>query len=155
MPEAKVQANETPKPMHPSTNPSWKKLSDRIAQAELQLKGGNLTPAETAQFQAALDRDRIKLVEVETAINDINSAPTTSSQDRREAELNRREGQLRAGENALVEREAQLRSERNAVIEREQALATREADLTAREAAFDKVCAGTAAPPTTDASSIL
>lgn len=127
MSEAKRQANEPPKPvMTPSTNPSWVKLTTRIAQNELQLKGGNLTPAQQVQFESQLERDRIKLLEVETAIVNANTAPTTSSQDRREGELNRREGQLRAAENALVDRT-------NALIKRAEGLNDREADIIRRE----------------------
>ena len=147
MPAAKQQANETPKPIIPSTNPSWLKLTARIAQTELQLKGGNLSPAQVAQFESQLERDRVKLVEVETAITDANTAPTTSSQDRREHELNRREGQLRAGENALVERTRVL-------IEREEALNTRERTFNESvQAAHVRASAGE--PPADDASSIL
>lgn len=129
MNEAKKQAGEIPKAINPQTNPSWLKLTARIAQTELQLKGGNLTPAEASQFESQLNRDQTKLVEVEAAINCVNTAPTTGSQDRRETELNRREGQLRAGEQALVEREAKCRADRTAIIERETVLNDRERTL--------------------------
>jgi len=131
--DPKQQAGAVPKAITPSTNPSWLKLTGRIAQAELQLKGGNLTTQQQAQTEAQLNRDRTKLVEVEKAINTINTAPTTSSQDRREADLNRREGQLRAGENALVEREGQLLAKEKVAIEREEALNVREHDIAVRE----------------------
>lgn len=148
----KKLANETPKLIHPGSNPSWVKLTQRIAQTELQLKGGNLTPAETSQFEAQLNKDRTKLVEVEAAISNINTRPTTCDQDRREAELNRREGQLRAGENALLEREQALLAKEKHLLEREESFRLEvNAYLVASKAAGDAA----ASEQPEDASSIL
>lgn len=150
----KKQANELPKPIIPSLNASWLKLTQRIAQTELQLKGGNLTPAQVTQFEAQLNRDRTRLVEVETAIANVNTQPTTSIQDRREQDLNRREGQLRAGEQALVEREQALLAKERDLIDREEKVA---ADRQAFNSEVEAYLAASAksASPADDASSIL
>lgn len=133
MSELKKQANESPKPITPSTNSSWLKLTQRIAQTELQLKGGNLTPAQVTQFESQLNRDRLKLVEVEASINNVNTLPTTSAQDRREQDLNRREGQVRAGENALLEREQALLAKEKHLLDLQADLERREESLNSRE----------------------